>query len=310
MASSVFLDGQVRVSVPATSANLGPGFDSFGLALGLRDEVEVCLEGTGLLVEVTGQGSGEVPTDATHLVVRAMDRAFDAMGLTRPGLVLRASNVVPHGRGLGSSAAAVVAGVLGARALVRDGVDRLPDPAVLTLAASMEGHPDNVAACLLGGFTLAWTDAVEVATGSDQVRAVSLEVRREVVPVLCVPQEALATEKARGLLPATVSHRRAARNSARAALLVLALTARPELLLPATEDELHQEYRRPAMPASLRLVDELRCAGVAAVVSGAGPSVLALSREEQVSEVRAVAGDGWVVMTPGIDRAGAQVRHA
>ncbi len=310
MSSSAFLDGRVRVSVPATSANLGPGFDSFGLALGLRDEVEVSLAGTGLLVKVTGQGAGEVPTDATHLVVRAMDVAFEAMGLTRPGLVLRAHNAVPHGRGLGSSAAAVVAGVLGARALVRDGVDRLPDPAVLALAASLEGHPDNVAACLLGGFTLAWADAGEAATGSEQVRAVSLEVRPDVVPVVWVPQQALATEKARGLLPATVSHRSAARNSARAALLVLALTARPELLLPATEDELHQEFRRPAMPASLRLVDELRCSGVAAVVSGAGPSVLALAGEEQVRGIRDVAGEGWVVMTPGVDRDGAQVRRA
>lgn len=263
----------VRVRVPATSANLGPGFDALGVALTLHDEVEVRALGTsGVTVEVTGEGAGEVPDDESHLVVQALRTALDHVGAPQTGLHLTCRNAIPHGRGLGSSAAAVVAGIVAARALVADPA-ALDDATALALATAMEGHPDNAAPALLGGATVAWTDT---RTGS--VDAVRVAVHDDVVPVAVVPATHLSTKAARGVLPATVPHGDAAFQAGRAALLVEALGRRPDLLLAATEDRLHQEYRRSVMRDSLALVDVLRAAGVAAVVSGAGPTVLALAR--------------------------------
>lgn len=281
----------VRVTVPATSANLGPGFDSLGLALDLHDIVMAGLGAGGLEVAVTGVGADDLPRDGTHLVVRAMRAAFDELGISPGGLRVHCTNSVPHGRGLGSSAAAIVAGVLAARALAGAPED---DNAVLAVATRLEGHPDNVAPCLLGGLTIAWT-----AGGS--VRAIGVEVHPDVRPVLCVPSGRLSTEAARGLLPDVVPHGEAARNAGRAALLVEALTRRPDLLLDATEDALHQPYREPAMPETLALVRELRSRGLAAAVSGAGPSVLVLT--SGVETVPALPG--WDVVRLAVDRRGA-----
>jgi homoserine kinase len=260
-------EAPVRVRVPATSANLGPGFDALGLALTLHDEVEARVVPSGLHIDVSGEGAADV-TDAeeAHLVVRAMRAAFDDLGARQPpGLALRCVNRIPHGRGLGSSAAAIVAGVLAARALAGAGAG--PDEA-LPLANALEGHPDNVAPCLYGGLTIAW-----LSDGG--ARAVRLEPAPEIKPVAFIAPGPVATEVARGLLPARVPHADAARNAGRAALLVAALTAYPETLLDATEDWLHQDYRAAAMPATRDLVGRLRAAGVPAVLSGAGPSVLA-----------------------------------
>lgn len=260
-------EGAVLVRVPATSANLGPGFDALGLALGLYDDVEARITGSGLSIEVTGEGAADV-ADAgdKHLVVRAMRAAFDELGGGQPaGLALRCVNRIPHGRGLGSSAAAIVAGVLAARALRGESVD--PDDA-LPLANRLEGHPDNVAPCLYGGLTIAWVSDAGA-------RAVRVEPLTKVSPVAIIAPAPVSTEVARGLLPEKVSHEDAARNAGRAALLIAALTERPEALLDATEDRLHQDYRASAMPATHDLVTRLRAAGVPAVVSGAGPSVLA-----------------------------------
>jgi homoserine kinase len=259
----------VQVSVPATSANLGPGFDSLGLALDLRDELEAELTGSGLVVEVTGEGSGAVPLDEDHLVVRAMRRAFAALGDQPTGLRLRCHNTIPHARGLGSSSAAIVGGLVLARALV-DGADRLDDDAVLDLAVEMEGHPDNVAPALHGGFVISGRD------DRGEVYAVGAPVDARVSAAVFVPPDPLSTEVARGLLPSTVPHADAAADAGKAALLVAALGQRPDQLWRATRDYLHQDYRRPAMPGSLELVDRLRGEGFAAVVSGAGPTVLAL----------------------------------
>jgi len=292
---------ELRVRVPATSANLGPGFDSLGLALELRDELEATITGSGLGVEVVGEGAGDVSRDETHLVVRAMHATFDALDARPDGLLLSCRNRIPHARGLGSSAAAIVGGLVLARALVADGERRLPGPELLALASELEGHPDNVAPCLLGGLTIAWT------TGAG-ARATGVEVGA-VVPVIFVPPFAASTEQARGLLPATVPHADAARNAGRAALLVAALTRGVPALLEATEDRLHQQYRRPAMPASAELVDRLRAAGHAAVISGAGPTVLVLARDQLEAEaVAALVPAGWTVDRPGIDRAGASVQ--
>jgi homoserine kinase len=266
---ATYVDGPVRVTVPATSANLGPGFDALGLALSLRDELEAEVTASGIEVEVTGEGAADVPRDASHLVVRSMHAAFDAMDARPPGLRLTCRNVIPHSRGLGSSSAAIVAGVALARALVAGGRLLLDDAALLRIAADIEGHPDNVAPALLGGFVICGREAGEwYAVPS----AVDPRVRAEVF----VPSTPVATEVARGLLPATVPHADAAANSGRAALLVAALAGRPEHLLAATRDYLHQEQREPAMPDSLALVHRLRADGIPAVISGAGPTVLAL----------------------------------
>lgn len=282
---ATYVDGPVRVTVPATSANLGPGFDALGLALSLRDELEAEVTGSGVEVEVTGEGAADVPRDASHLVVRSMHAAFDAMDARPPGLRLTCRNVIPHSRGLGSSSAAIVAGVALARALVAGGRLLLDDAALLRIAADIEGHPDNVAPALLGGFVICGREAGEwYAVPS----AVDPRVRAEVF----VPSTPVFTEVARGLLPAAVPHADAAANSGRAALLVAALAGRPEHLLAATRDYLHQEQRQPAMPESLALVHRLRAAGIPAVISGAGPTVLALVGAGQ----RALADrtpDGW-----------------
>ncbi|GIG22294.1 homoserine kinase [Cellulomonas chitinilytica] len=264
---------RVRVRVPATSANLGPGFDALGVALALHDELEVRALGTpGVTVEVTGEGEGEVPDDETHLVVQALRAALDHVGAPQTGLHLVCHNRIPHGRGLGSSAAAVVAGIVAARELVAE-PDALPDETVLALATAMEGHPDNAAPAILGGATVAWTE-----TGTGVVRASRIAVHPDVVPVAVVPSVQLSTKAARGVLPRTVPHVDAAFQAGRAALLVQALGSDPSLLLAGTEDRLHQEYRRSVMHDSMALVDVLRARGVAAVVSGAGPTVLALAR--------------------------------
>jgi homoserine kinase len=291
--------GAARVRVPATSANLGPAFDCAGLALGVHDVVEFAVAPSGLSVAVSGVGAGELPTDASHLVVRAFRAACGELGWAPAGLRVSAENGIPQGRGMGSSAAAVVAGVLGAWALCPD-VDGIDRDAVLRLTTELEGHPDNVAPCLLGGATLSWRS-------DGGARAVRLSVHPEIRPVVLVPGATLSTHVARGLLPEVVPHADAAHNAARAALLVHALTADPGLLLEATDDRLHQRQRGAAMPDSLALIDRLRERGHAAVVSGAGPSVLVLGPEAAVPAVAALAPEGWTVRRPEVDTDGARV---
>ena len=298
---TTLVTGPVTVSVPATSANLGPGFDALGLALDHRDRVTAeVVDEPGVRITVSGMGEGSVPLDERHLVYRSMLSAFGHMGREVPGIRLHCENVVPHARGLGSSSAAIVAGVCLARGLVGGGSLLMDDDAVFALAADLEGHPDNVAPALYGGFTVAWREG-------DRFRATTLAVDPRVQVVALVPPVGVETSVARGLLPATVSHGDAAANAGRAALLVAALGRQPELLLAATEDRLHQDYREPAMPDSLRLVRALRADGLAAVVSGAGPTVLVLTDS---SQQRAVAGrvpEGWTALTVPIDAYGARV---
>ncbi len=258
----------VTVRVPATSANLGPGFDALGLALSLHDVVEARAGGTGLSIEVSGEGAGTAGAGEGHLVVRAMRETFARLDGQPSGLALRCVNRIPHGRGLGSSAAAIVSGILAARALTDGGADRLPGQAVLRLATEIEGHPDNVAACLCGGLTIAWN-----APGGPRVTR--LTPLPAVTPVVLLAPDPLATEAARRVLPETVPHADAAANAGRSALLIAALTSDPGALLDATQDLLHQPYRASVMPATADLVSRLRRAGIPAVVSGAGPSVLA-----------------------------------
>lgn len=294
---------RVSVRVPATSANLGPAFDCAGLALARHDVLDFAVVADGLTVEIDGVGAGELPTDESHLVVRAFRAACAELGWTPPGLSVSARNAIPQGRGMGSSAAAVVAGVLAAWSLCPD-VDAVDGNAVLRLTTELEGHPDNVAACLLGGLTLSWM-------GERGVGADSLPVHDDVRPVVLVPDATLSTEVARGLLPDVVPHADAAFNAGRSALLVHALTS-GTLLLEATEDRLHQRQRTAAMPASLALVDRLRATGHAAVISGAGPSVLVLARRSgdgdgEVQAIARAAHEGWAVLPLDVDPTGARV---
>jgi len=294
----------VTVITPATCANLGPGFDSFGLALDLANEVVAEVVERGLQVEVEGEGAAELMLDESHLVVRAARATFDVLGGQPPGLRISCRDRVPHARGLGSSAAAIAAGVVAARALVVGGGDLMSAADALRLAASLEGHADNVAAAVLGGVTVAWMTHAGA-------RAVRLE--SHVGATVLVPQEAVLTRSARSVLPSHVPHADAAHNAARAGLLVAALTGRSDLLLDATEDRLHQEHRRSLLPRSLALVDRLRSAGHAAVVSGAGPSVLVLHPEhappdDQEPELRVALATGWNRLPTKASPCGARVR--
>lgn len=295
----------VTVRVPATSANLGPGFDTLGLALSVYDEVTVTVrDEPGAFVEVHGVGESVVPTDESNLVVRSIAYTFEAMGQPVPGFDLVARNVIPHGRGLGSSGAAVVAGIVAAKGLL-DGVVEIGGDTLLRLATELEGHPDNVAPALFGGLTIAW---VEPAGPQHK----KLLVHRGVSPLILVPQHTLSTKVARSLQPVSVPHEDAVFNVSRSALLIAALTQSPELLFAGTEDRLHQSYRASAMPETDRLVTLLRSHGHAAVVSGAGPSILVLAdgpgqRLEAANLVAKESETPWESMLLAVDVKGATI---
>ncbi|SDJ30503.1 homoserine kinase [Frankineae bacterium MT45] len=265
--------------MPATSANLGPGFDTLGLALGLFDDVMARVADSGLAIDVAGEGEQSVALDESHLVVRAMRSTFDRLGGQPPGLELVCANRIPHGRGLGSSSAAIVAGVLLARGLVLGGETTLTQSDALQLASEIEGHPDNVAPCLLGGMTVAWTE------GDQSVHALKLAVADEISPIVLIPPYESSTAEVRRLLPPQVPFADAVFNSARSALLVAALSGATQALLEATADRLHQPYRAEAMTESAELVATLRERGVPTVISGAGPTVLALVRNTVEAEL-------------------------
>ena len=294
-----FRAAPVRVRVPATSANLGPGFDSAGLALSLHDDVLVRVLDHGLSVDVMGEGADSVARDERNLVVSSLRATFDRLGGQPRGLEVVCANRIPHARGLGSSSAAIVAAVVAARALVLGGDELLDDDACLQLANELEGHPDNVAACLLGGATFAWESG-------GRAGVVRHDTHTDLAPVAFVPEMQSSTKTVRGLLPATVPYADAVLNASRAALLPHALTRDLSLLLTATEDRLHQGYRAPAMPRTAALVEQLRGQGIAAVVSGAGPTVLALVRRDQRAGLLSSRRD-WTVLPLDVEPQGATV---
>jgi homoserine kinase len=296
---SQFVRGPVTVTVPATSANLGPGFDCLGLALDLHDTLTGEITETGLVVEIEGEGATDLPRDERHLVVQAMRAGFDFLRVDPPGLVLRAVNRIPQSRGLGSSSAAIVGGLALARALVVDGDSVLDDAAALRLATRLEGHPDNVAPALLGGFVVS-------GHAGDDHWGLPAPVAPTVSAVVFVPPYGVSTEAARGLLPAEVPHAVAAANTGRAALLVAALGGATDELFRATEDFLHQEFRATAMPASLDLVRSLRAAGLPAVISGAGPTVLVLTVSDP-AELLPRCPNGWSSYALQVDHAGVRM---
>jgi homoserine kinase len=355
MARPAFRGGSAHIRVPATSANLGPGFDALGLALDLHDDVLAVIGEDGIVVDVAGEGADQVARNEKNLVVSAMRATFDALGGQPRGIELSCANRIPHGRGLGSSAAAIVAGVLLARSLVLGGEQALPMPAVLDLASGLEGHADNVAACILGGLTIAWVDssdaseALDAADAPDSepaatgqanvasfakaamigpVHAVRVALDPLLRPFVFVPPTVSSTKAARKNLPANVLHADAAHNLGRAALLIAALsgTARTasgepadeddvgaatvpaDVLLAATDDRLHQQYRRTGMTATANLLNKLRGSGIAAVMSGAGPSVLAFTRTSaEVDAANAALPKGWWGSPLAVDLVGAHL---
>jgi homoserine kinase len=232
--------------------------------------------------------------------VRAMSAAFTTVGVEPGGLRLRCRNAIPQSRGLGSSSAAIVGGLALARALLEDGESLLPNSVLLALANQLEGHPDNVAPAIFGGFVISGQD-------DEDVWADQAPVAPEVSAVAFVPPDGLSTEAARGLLPAEVPHAAAAANAGRAALLVTALGHAPQRLLRATEDFLHQDYRAPAMPHTADLVRRLRKAGVAAVVSGAGPTILAFSTVNTQDLIAPEVGNDWHIQPLDVETRGARV---
>lgn len=311
---SLVKGSSVRVRVPASSANIGPGFDSIGLALGIWDEcVATVTAEPGLVIEVEGEGAADVPRDERHLVHRSMVRAWEQLEVKPPaGLHLSCRNAIPHGRGLGSSASAIVAGVVAAQGLCdmaigRDRADSSFDRAFTNnLATAIEGHPDNASASVFGGMTLSWADDVD----SGQIHSVQLEVTADVIPLLFIPATQLPTATARAVLPEQIPHCVAAQNSARVGLLVEAVTRRPDLLLAATREWLHQEQRRSSFPDSMALLDILRGKGHAAVISGAGPSVLVLTTPPQIEGARALGDESvWRVLAPGMPLRGASLEQ-
>lgn len=278
---------EVRVRVPATSANLGPGFDCMGLAVDLFDELSAQVLEAGVEVEVAGEGAGQVPRDGTHLVVRVLTEALTELGCELPGVRLTAHNVIPHSRGLGSSAAAIVAGLALAWGLARPG-EALDLDWACRVSTRHEGHPDNACAAVLGGIVLAWQGE------GDEVEVVRLEAAPGLRAIAWVPGFEVRTAGARQVLPVDVPRADAVAQAISSAVLVHALTKDPTKLLDGTRDRLHQPYRAPLMQPSADLMLALRSAGVAAFISGAGPTVLALGTSDQLAAVDELAQDGFI----------------
>lgn len=297
----------VQVQVPATSANLGPGFDCLGLALNMQDRyMAQVMDEPGVDIDVTGEGAESIPTTDKNLVMKAMYKGFDFLGGRPRGIALRQLNVIPQGRGLGSSAAAIVGGLALARALVLGGNERMSLEDMLSIANQMEGHPDNVSAAIYGGANLAWQ---EDQRGHVVAQSLNYQVDPRIGALAFVPSTEFSTAKARKMLPESIPHQDAVRNSANTAILITALQSRPDLLVSATEDYLHQSYRQDAMPHSFALMGKLRRAGVAAFISGAGPTVLVLHTggENEAAELERAAGEKFAMKALGISRSGVMV---
>ena len=313
---------KVRVRVPATSANLGSGFDTVGLALDYHDELEFTLSAdpvnTAAQVMIEGEGADTLPRDETHLVVSTFRRACQTFGLGRVGFILQAHNNIPQARGMGSSAEAIVAGIAAAAAFAQD--DELNRDAVFELAAAIEGHPDNVAPAVYGGLTMSWDMETPEGVGS-----VPIPGGDDLTAAVFVPDYELSTEKARQALPGQLAFKDAVHNVSRVSLLPAAMN--PAMLAPgqrqdvnallfaATQDRLHQPYRAPLMEPSWTLIEKLRSHGFASMVSGAGPCVLVLHHgdaREQLEQLASeeLASGHWRVLHLGVDTKGVQVERA
>lgn len=311
---------RVKVSVPATSANLGPGFDSMGLALDVRDVLTVeALASPDVVITIFGEGNRTLPHDERHLIVRALRQTQEVLGLPQTGLKLEAHNRIPQSRGMGSSASAIVAGVSAAVAF--SGRTDLDKDFIFNVAAQMEGHPDNVAPAVYGGLTASWnfnpdTDIPVSVLDNERsaaertlpatVEAYSAGFHTVRYPVdgsihvsMFVPAATLLTDTARSVLPSKVPYADALHNIAKAAILPAILGSRPTaetnaMLLNATQDKLHQDYRKDLYPDSWQLMTHLRSRGFAALISGAGPCVLVLHSSDADDVIRDAAQQEWL----------------
>ena len=326
---------KVRVKVPATSANLGSGFDTVGLALDYHDELEFTLSAdpvnTAAQVMIEGEGEDTLPRDETHLVVSTFRRACQTFGLGRVGFILQAHNNIPQARGMGSSAEAIVAGIAAAAAFAQD--DDLNRDAVFELAAAIEGHPDNVAPAVYGGLTMSWDMETAEGVGSVPIpggepmhngfHTINYRVADDLTAAVFVPDYELSTEKARQALPASVPYHDAVFNVSRVGLLPGAMNPSVlhgsldanAVLFSATQDCLHQPYRKDLMAPSWELIESLRDHGYAAAVSGAGPCVLVLHDGDARADIERIAGDQlasghWRVLHLTVNTTGVTVRRS
>jgi homoserine kinase len=295
----------VKVRVPATVANLGPGFDALGAAIRMHLEIEIEPRRDSIDVMVEGEGAEQLPQDDTNLVLRSMSAFFDHVGRRPPGYAVRVRNPIPLASGLGSSAAAVVGGLFAARAITGRNV---PQIEMVSLATQIEGHPDNVLAALLGGLVVCYHV-------DGDLRYFRLEPSERLVPIVAVPREQFSTKKARELLPDEVGFGDAQYTASRAALLVGAMTtgAGADVLADAMTDKLHEPHRLNLMPESAAVHAELRAAGLAAALAGAGPSLLivvprpeAHTRAEQIRRICRERNSGWRVFVSEWEPEGAR----
>ncbi|RNE48412.1 homoserine kinase [Corynebacterium alimapuense] len=274
---------KATVTVPGSSANLGPGFDTLGLAVSIFDTIEVEVIDSGLEVEVYGEGEKDLPRDGSHLVVKAIRSGLKAANVEAPGLRVVCTNSIPQSRGLGSSAAASVGGVVAANALAGS---PLTTEQVVQLSSAFEGHPDNASASVLGAAVVSWT-TVPVDGSQPEYRAVPLPVDPRIRATALVPNFHASTQAVRRVLPSHVTHTDARFNVSRTAVMTVALQNHPELLWEGTRDRLHQTFRAEVLPVTAEWVNRLRNRGYAAYLSGAGPTIMVLSTgpvEEKILE--------------------------
>jgi len=297
----------VKVRVPATVANLGPGFDALGVAVRMHLEIDIEPRRDSVDILIEGEGAEQLPADETNLVIKSMNTFFDFVGRRPPGYAVRVKNPIPLGSGLGSSAAAVVGGLFAARSVTGRTV---PQTEMVHLATELEGHADNVLPALLGGLVVCYR-----SQDGDELRSFRLEPSERLVPILAVPAEGFPTAEARKALPEAVSFTDAQFTASRAALLVAAMTsgAGSEVLSEAMNDRLHEPHRLKLMPETAAVHGELRGSGLAVALAGAGPSLLivvpkpeAATRAEQVRRVCRDRDAGWRVFVSEWEPKGAR----
>lgn len=283
-----------ELRVPATAANLGPGFDVLGVALGSYLTIKFSEAEKSVVA-----GRGRLHPIPDNLTYRSFMTAYDKVGVPAPQVRIETVGIYPSARGMGASASAIVAGLVGARAL---GSLDLGDDDLANLATEIEGHPDNVLPALFGGLVL--------SVGGSWI---NLQPTEKIAPIILVAKERFRTGAARKVVPTEYSRADAIANAAATAALVAILTgtAGQDQLMAATEDRMHEPYRLPLMPASQSVHRKLRSAGIATTMSGAGPSLISMVPAEELSKsaekASEVAPEGWQVLTPGWDRGGATV---
>jgi homoserine kinase len=297
----------VTVRVPATVANLGPGFDAFGVAVALHLEIDVEPRREGIEITLAGEGADDLPRDESNLVIRSMNAFFDHIGRRPGGFAVHVKNPIPIGAGLGSSAAATVGGFFAARAITGGS---MPQTEMVGLAAQIEGHPDNVVPALLGGLVVCYQRG-----GPDELKYFRLDPSDRLVPILVVPREGFSTRRSRQALPKQVAFEDAQYTASRAGLLVGALVegAGADVLADAMSDRLHEPHRLKLMPNSAEVYRELQAAGLPVALAGAGPSLLVVVprpesgvRADQVRRICRNRKGGWRVFVSEWEPSGAE----